>query len=141
VGWEFGGLALVVWSTARLFDLIASDIWVLSGLVGAVWLVGSWRILRMGVYVSGYGVQIRGLVGTRTLRWTEIDQFAIDQGTFRLGSLQVPTGMTVLIRHRSGEFVNTSLWAQGIDFHARPRLFREVYGLLVERHSAALGMA
>lgn len=141
VGWELVGLAFVDWTTIRLFDLMPADAWVVTGLLAIAWLVGSWRILRMGVYVSEIGVSIRGLAGSRTLRWTDIDQFALDQPVFRLGALQVPAGLTVLIRHRNGEFVNTSLWAQGVDFHSRPRLFREVYGLLCERHWAAVNPA
>jgi hypothetical protein len=141
VGWELGGLAFVDWTTIRLFDLGATEAGVITGLLAVAWLVGSWRILRMGVYVSEYGVRIRSLFGSRTLRWTDIDQFAIDQPVYRFGTLEVPAGMTVLIRHRNGQLVNTSLWAQGIDFHSRPRQFREVYGLLCERHSAAVDLA
>jgi hypothetical protein len=143
IGWELGGLAFVHWTTVRLFDLTSSHAWALAGILGALWLLGSFRILRMGVYVSAYGVRIRGLVGTRTLRWTEIAEFALDQPVYRIpfGAVLVPAGLTVLIRRHSGEYVNTSLWAQGIDFHQRPRVFREVYGLLRERHSHALDLA
>lgn len=141
IGWELAGLASVAWTTIRLFDLVGTDAWVVTGALAVAWLVGSWRILRMGVYLSEYGVRIRGLLGSRTLRWTEIDQIAVEAPVYRFGVVRVPAGMTVLIRHRTGEFVNTSLWSQGIDFHSRPRLFREVYGLLCERHTAATGMA
>lgn len=131
LGWELFGLALVDWTTVRLFDLDARTTAVLTAALAVLWAAGAVRILRMGLYVSGSGVRIRGLFASRTLRWTEIDEFVFDEAR-RLG-------LTVLIRHRDGRYVNTSLWAQGIDFHARPRAFREVYGLLRERHSAALG--
>jgi hypothetical protein len=140
IGWELGGLAFVQWTTVRLFALSSAPAWVLTGILAALWLLGSWRILRMGVYVSEYGVRIRGLFDTRTLRWTEIAEFALDQPVYRLGVVRVPAGLTVLIKRHTGGYVNTSLWAQGIDFHQRPRLFREVYGLLRERHSHALGL-
>ena len=138
IGWELGGLALAHWSTVRLFDITGAGVALLGAALGALWLLGSWRIIRMGVYVSEYGVRIYGLAGSRTLRWRDIAEIALDQPVFRLGSWSLPNGTRVLIKHRNGEFVNTSLWAQGIDFHAQPRVFREVYGLLQERHIAAL---
>jgi hypothetical protein len=46
--------------------------------------------------------------------------------------------MTVLIERRDGSTVNTELWAQGVDFHSRPKVFRAVYHELRERHSAAV---
>ena len=45
--------------------------------------------------------------------------------------------MTVLIERRDGSTVNTELWAQGVDFHSRPKVFRAVYHELRDRHLAA----
>jgi hypothetical protein len=137
IAWELGGLGFVGWTTARLFDLGPRPAAVLAGALALVWLVGSWRILRIGVYVSGYGVRIRGLVDSRTLRWTEIESFALDEVINRLGGFELPRETTVRIRCRDGRLVNTPLWAQGIDFHSRPGVFREVYHGLRERHLAA----
>lgn len=138
LAWELAGLAFLGWTSVRLFDL---DPDATRGLVVALaltWVVGAVRVMWMGVYVSEYGVRVRGLLGSRTLRWTEIEEFVFDQPVWRLGGFRIPHGQTVLIKHRDGRYLNTSLWAQGIDFHARPRVFREVYGVLCERHRGQL---
>lgn len=137
IAWELGGLAFAGWTTTRLFDLESGPAWLLAGTLGLMWLVGSWRILRIGVYVSEYGVRIRGLVSSRTLRWTEIDSFTLDQVISRFGGFELPRETTVRIRCRDGRVVSTPLWAQGIDFHSRPHAFREVLQGLRERHVAA----
>lgn len=141
LAWEFAGLAFLGWTSAPLFDLGRGGTWVLAIALALVWVVGAFRIMRMGVYLSEYGVRIRGLLGSRTLRWTEIEEFVFDQPVWRLGGFRIPHGLTVLIKRRDGGLVNTSLWAQGIDFHTRPRVFREVYGVLCERHLAAVNQA
>jgi hypothetical protein len=46
--------------------------------------------------------------------------------------------MTVLIERGDGSMVNTELWAQGVDFHSRPKVFRAVYHELRDRHLAAV---
>lgn len=137
IGWELGGLAFAGWTTVRLFDLGPGPARLLAGALALLWLVGSWRILRIGVYVSGYGVRIRGLARSRTLRWTEIESFALAEVNHRLGGFELPRETTVRVRCRDGRVVNTPLWAQGIDFHYRPGTFREVYHGLRERHLAA----
>lgn len=137
LAWELAGFAFVGWASVRLFDLGGQGARGLAVALALVWIVGAWRIIRMGVYVSEYGVRIRGLLGGRTLRWTDIEEFVFDQPEWRLGRLRVAHGLTVLIKRRDGGYVNTSLWAQGVDFHARPRALREVYGVLRERHLAA----
>jgi hypothetical protein len=81
---------------------------------------------------------VRGLIGSRTLRWTQIQHITLDQAVYRIGRLRVPSGTTVVIKCRNGAWVNTSLWVQGIDFHARPHTFRDVYHGLRERHAAAV---
>jgi len=48
------------------------------------------------------------------------------------------SGMTVLIERRDGTTVNTELWAQGVDFHSRPNVFRAVYHELRNRHLKAV---
>lgn len=141
LAWEFAGLGFLGWTSTRLFDLDGGRAWGLAIALALLWFAGAWQIMWMGVYVSEYGVRIRGLLGSRTLRWTEIEEFVFDQPVWRLGGFRIPHGLTVLIKRRGGGYVNTSLWAQGVDFHARPRVFREVYGVLRERHLAALGRA
>jgi PH (Pleckstrin Homology) domain-containing protein len=141
IAWELGGLAFVGWTTIRLFDLGPRPAALLAGALAVLWLLGSWRIMRIGVYLSEHGVRVRGLVGSRTLRWTQIESFALDQVVHRLGQFELPAGTTVRIRCHDGRLVKTPLWAQGIDFHARPGAFRDVYHALRERHLAALAAA
>jgi hypothetical protein len=141
VGWEFVGLVFLDWTTTRLFDLESRAALLLTAALTLLWLIGSWQIVRMGVYVSEYGVRSRGVIGSRTLRWTEIEHITLDKVVYRLGRLRVPSGMAVVIECRNGTLVNTSLWVQGIDFHSRPAVFRDVYHGLRERHSAALAAA
>ncbi len=138
IGWEVGSLALLHRTTVPLYSLGSGGAKALAVALAVLWLVSSWRIVGMGVYVGQYGVRVRGLLRTRTLRWAEIDEFVLDEPDYRFGKLLVPTGITVLIRHRDGTYVNTPLWAKGIDFHRRPRVFRQVYGVLRERHATAL---
>ena len=51
--------------------------------------------------------------------------------------LDVESGLTVLIERCDGSTVNTELWAQGVDFHSPPKVFRAVYRELRDRHLAA----
>ena len=101
-------------------------------------LVGGWRIVEMGVYVRPDGLQIRGLLWSRRLRWAEIRHVRLHRHTNRIGRWEIEGGMTVLIERRDGSMVNTELWAQGIDFHSRPKVFRAVYHELRNRHLAAV---
>jgi hypothetical protein len=72
------------------------------------------------------------------MRWHDIANVRLHKATHRIGSWQIESGMTVLIERRDGSTVNTELWAQGVDFHSRPKVFRAVYHELRERHSAAV---
>lgn len=138
VAWELAGLAFFGWTTVRLFDLGLRSAAVLTGGLGLLWLLGAWQIMRSGVYVGESGIRVRGLIGSRTLRWHEIEHFVIDRISHRIGGLEIPSGTTVLIKRRNGGLVHTPLWAQGIDFHARPAAFREVYQILRDLHTEAL---
>jgi hypothetical protein len=100
--------------------------------------VGAWRILQMGAYVSLDGLRIRGLLRSRTMQWQEVANVRLHKATHRLGPWEIESGMTVLIERRDGTTVNTELWAQGVDFHSRPTVFRAVYHELRDRHLAAL---
>jgi hypothetical protein len=137
LGWEAMSLAALGWTTARLFDLSGHAVRVMAGVIVVAWLVGAWRIVQMGVYVSSRGVRIRGLFRTRSLRWDDIGNIWLHDHRHRLGPFQIPSGRTVLIERVDGSVVNTELWAKGVDFHARPSLFRAVYHDLRQRHLAA----
>ncbi len=141
IGWEAASFVALGWTTARLFGLAGPAVTLLAGVLAAVWVLGAWRIVEMGVYVSGSGVRIRGLLRTRTLAWHDIGDIWLHRAVHRLGPVEIPSGMTVLIERRDGGTVNTELWAQGVDFHSRPSVFQAVYRDLRERHRAATRLA
>ncbi|MGX6605385.1 PH domain-containing protein [Micromonosporaceae bacterium Da 78-11] len=137
IGWEAVALGLLGWTTIRQFDLTGHGIRVLAGAIAALWVVGAWRILQLGAYVSTEGLRIHGLLRSRTMGWREVAQVRLHKATHRLGPWEIESGLTVLIERRDGSTVNTELWAQGVDFHSRPKLFRAVYHELRDRHLAA----
>jgi hypothetical protein len=137
IGWEAVAFGLLGWASVGQFGLAGHGIRVMACTLAAIWVVGAWRILQMGAYVSRTGLRIRGLLRSRTVRWAEIENVRLHKATHRLGPWEIESGMTVLIERRDGSTVNTELWAQGVDFHSRPKLFRAVYHELRSRHSAA----
>ncbi|AGZ38654.1 PH domain-containing protein [Actinoplanes friuliensis] len=141
IGWEAIALGLLGWSTVEQFGLAGPGIRVLATAIAALWVIGGWRIREMGVYVGPGGVRIRGLLRSRTMRWEDVAHVRLHRHTRKIGGFQLEGGMTVLIERRDGTMVNTELWAQGIDFHSRPHLFREVYHELRNRHLAAVAPA
>jgi hypothetical protein len=141
LGWEAASLAALCWASLRLFDLSGRAALLTMAVLAAVWVLGSWRIVWMGVYLSDHGVRIHGLLRSRTLRWHDIHQIWVHTSSHRLGPWEIPSGLTVLIERRDGSVVNTELWAQGVDFHSRPNLFRAVYHELRKRHLAAIQAA
>jgi Bacterial PH domain len=138
IGWEAAALAFLAWSTIDQFAITGTTRHVVAGLLAAIWVIGTARIIDMGVYIGDKGLQVRGLLRTRRVPWAEIAHVRLHKATHRIGRWQVESGMTVLIERRNGSTVNTELWAQGIDFHARPSLFRAVYRELRDRHLATL---
>ncbi len=138
IAWEAVALGLLGWTSARQFDLTGHGIRVLAGVLAAAWVIGAWRIVRMGAYVSVGGLRIRGLLRSRTLAWQEVRHVRLHKATHSVGRWKIESGMTVLIERRDGGCVNTELWAQGVDFHSRPGVFRAVYHELRDRHLAAV---
>ena len=138
IGWEAVALGLLGWTTVQQFGLTGHGIRVLACVLAAVWVLGGWRILQMGAYVGSEGLHIRGLIRSRTMQWREVAHVRLHKATHRLGPWEIESGMTVLIERRDGTTVNTELWAQGVDFHSRPKVFRAVYHELRDRHLAAL---
>jgi hypothetical protein len=138
IGWEAIALGLLGWTSVDAFDLGWHGIRVMAAILSVAWVVGSWRILQMGAYVGVRGLRIQGLLRSRTLSWQEIAHVRLHKATHRLGPWEIESGMTVLIERRDGTTVNTELWAQGVDFHSRPKVFRAVYHELRNRHLAAI---
>ncbi|GIF05289.1 PH domain-containing protein [Actinoplanes siamensis] len=137
IAWEAFALALLSWATIRQFDLMGHGVRVVACLLAAVWVVGAWRILQLGVYVSAEGVLIRGLLRSRVMPWPEIAGVHLRRATHRLGPWRIESGTTVLLERRNGQTVNTELWEQGVDFHSRPKVFRAVYQEIRARHRTA----
>jgi hypothetical protein len=137
IGWEAVALALLGWTSVQQFDLTAHGVRVLAAALALAWVLGGWRILQMGAYVGEGGLRIRGLLRSRTLRWSDIAHVRLHKATHRVGPWEIESGLTVLIERRDGGVVNTELWAQGVDFHSRPKVFRAVYHELRNRHLAA----
>ncbi|BAL85533.1 hypothetical protein AMIS_3130 [Actinoplanes missouriensis 431] len=137
IAWEAAALGLLTYATIEQFDLIGHGVRLTACVLAAVWVVGAYRILRHGVYVSSQGVRIEGLLRSRTMRWREVAGVRLHHATHRVGPWRIESGMTVLLERHDGATVGTELWAQGVDFHARPRLFRDVYQEIRNRHQAA----
>jgi hypothetical protein len=137
IGWEAIAFALLGWASVGLFRVEGNGVTYLAMTLAALWVVGGWRILEMGVYVRPDGLQIRGLLRSRRLGWDEIAHVRLHRHTNKIGRWEIEGGMTVLIERRDGSMVNTELWAQGVDFHNRPHLFRAVYQDLRTRHLEA----
>ena len=137
IAWEAAALGLLAWATVRQFELTGHGVKLVACVLAAVWVIGAHRILQMGAYVGATGLRIHGLVRSRTMRWRDIAHVRLHKATHRLGPWQIESGVTVLIERRDGSMVNTELWAQGIDFHSRPSVFRAVYHELRSRHLAS----
>jgi len=138
IGWEAFALGLLAWSTIEQFGLTGHGVRAVTGVIAALWVVGTWRIMEMGAYVGADGLLIRGLMRSRAMRWQDVAQVRLHRAKHRLGRWEIEGGMTVLIERRDGSTVNTELWAKGVDFHSRPKVFRAVYQELRDRHRAAL---
>jgi hypothetical protein len=135
IAWEFGSLALLGWAAVRAFGLTPPGAALLTVALTALWLVGSWQILRMGVYVGPAGIRIRGLVGLRTLPWSAVAGIVVQRRSSRL--LGIELGLNVVVEYRDGGRLGTPLWAEGIDFHKRRPAFHALCRELRERHAAA----
>jgi hypothetical protein len=106
-------------------------------LLAVVWAAGAWRVHRIGLYTSDDGVMVRNLLTTRKLAWHQVGQITVEPVVHRLGGFTVPSGRCIMLRRTNGVRVNTSLWEKGVDFHARPEVFRALYQDLRDRHADA----
>ncbi|MDR7323112.1 MULTISPECIES: PH domain-containing protein [Catenuloplanes] len=134
IAWEAASITALGWTSDRLFGFDTTATVIFSLILAAAWAVGAVRIARMGVYVGDPGVRVRGLFWTRTVPWSDIHRFRMQDVTYRIGTFRIPSGLTVVIDRHDGTEIKTELWAQGVDFHSRPGLFRQVFHELRERH-------
>ena len=135
--WEAGGLGYLQWTSVQLFDLSMGASWLLASTFTVLWIVGSWRIINMGLYLSNCGLLISGIVRNRTIAWESIERMSVEDVTYRLGPLHIPAGKSVIFTLRNGDRVNASMWEKGMDFHSRPQVFRMVCHDLRSRISSA----
>jgi hypothetical protein len=131
VAWELFGLGFFGWTTLQMLQ--PSMAWTPPGIVllvlalFALWVVASYRILRMGVYVSDQGVRVLGLLGRRTVGWSEVERITVRETRHSIGRLRIAGGMSVQLEPRDGAPIETTLWAQGIDFAFRRHAFHAAY--------------
>jgi Bacterial PH domain len=131
VAWELFGLAFFGWTTERVLRpsmaLPPAGIAVLVLALFVTWVLFARRILRMGVYVSDHGIRVVRLVGSHTVRWSEVERIIVRDTRHTIGRLKVAGGMSVQIDPREGDPVETTLWAEGIDFAFRRHAFHAAY--------------
>ena len=140
VAWELFGLGLFGWSTEQLLRpslaLSPLSIALLVAALFTVWVGASYRILRMGVYVSDQGVRVYRLIGSRTVRWSEVERITVRDTRHTIGRLQIAGGLSVQVEPHTGAPIETTLWAEGIDFAFRRHAFHAAYREL-RQHLAA----
>ena len=139
--WEALALALFYWTTVRLFSLGSPARAGLAGLVVLAWLAAAWRIRVIGVYVGPQAVRIRGMFSTRTLTWPQIDQVVVEPAGGTVPWLRKPADRMVTLHLADARRVGTTLFANGIDFHARPGEFQRVAAHLRHCHAATRARA
>jgi hypothetical protein len=130
--WRVGGAAVLLLLASYL--LFSALIIALAGAVpGALVCVGAGlvvialalRLLRVGVWVSAYGLRRVGLLNTVTLRWSEVAAVRTVQQPVRwLGLPRTVQGQALdVVRAGSGEPLRTLLTDHNADFLARPEAF------------------
>jgi hypothetical protein len=131
VAWELFGLGFFGWTTERVLRpsmaLPPAGIAILVLALFVTWVLIAHRILRMGVYVSDQGIRVVRLIGSRTVRWSDVDRIIVRDTQHTIGRLKIPGGMSVQIDPREGAPVETTLWAEGIDFAFRRHAFHAAY--------------
>jgi hypothetical protein len=132
--WEVGALAFLHQTTVDLFNLDPHADMLLVAVLAAIWACGCWRLVQMGLYTGEAGLQVRGLLTRRTIPWANVARIFIEHVDYEMGRLRIPAGKAVSIELCDGVRVNSTLWAEGVDFKFRPALFQETYNVLRRRH-------
>ena len=122
--WELGALAFLHRTTVDLFHLPGTPLLLV---IGVAWVALCWRLAVMGVYTGPHGVLVRGLVTRRVVAWRDLDRITVGDATFRLGRVRVPLGRTIWFETRDGARVDSTLYADGIDFRFRRPLFARLH--------------
>jgi hypothetical protein len=137
--WELIALMLFHRTTVDLFSLGPHTRTHFAAILAAIWACGCWRLAQMGLYTSEVGVQVRGLLTCRTIPWADISRIVLDHVDYDVGKLRIPAGRVVAIELMAGGRVNSTLWADGVDFKFRPALFQKTYDSLRRTHLSKIG--
>lgn len=130
--WRVGGAAVLLLLASYM--LFSALIIALAGAIpGALACLGAAlavigfavRLLRVGVWVSAYGLRRVGLLNTVTLRWTDVAAVRTAQQPVRwLGFPRTVQGQALhVVRAGDGEPLRTLLTDHNADFLARPEAF------------------
>ena len=133
-GWEAAALVFLHRATVDLYHLPPE--W-LAAALAALWVAVCVRLVVMGVFVGPSGFRIRGLFATRTIAWSSVERIVVQHASHRLFGFDVPAGRTAIIELPDGTRVNSSLWADGVDFKFNPAGFRQAYEELRRAHAQA----
>jgi hypothetical protein len=132
--WEAGALLFLYRTTVDLYHLPPRAATALALALVLCWGALCVRLTLMGLYLGGGGILIRGLLTRRTIAWQAIDGIIVERVSHRLLRVDVPAGRTVVIVLHDGTRVNSSLWANGVDFKFHPGRFREACAAIRREH-------
>nr|WP_240979779.1 PH domain-containing protein [Streptomyces sp. HNM0574] len=129
--WRVGGSALLLLLSSyvlmsALVIALTGSVWgALGALVPAVVLIAlALRLLRVGVWVSAYGLRLIGLFSTVTLRWSEVAAVRTVQQPVRwLGLPRTVQGQALSVGRAQGEPLRTVLTDHNADFLNRRDAF------------------
>jgi len=72
------GAVAVAWAVAALVPAFASHKLQVAGYVWApLFVLGTWRTLKVGVHVSNDGVKVTGFLASKRVAWPEIARFEV----------------------------------------------------------------
>ncbi|OEU85960.1 hypothetical protein DB35_11160 [Streptomyces abyssalis] len=152
--WRVGGAAVLLLLASYM--LFSALIIAMSGAIpGALVCLGAaaaviglaLRLLRVGVWVSAYGLRRVGLLNTVTLGWADVAAVRTVQQPVRwLGLPRTVQGQALdVVRAGDGERLRTLLTDHNADFLARPEAFDRaadvIEGWAAESRSVAEGTA
>jgi hypothetical protein len=133
--WEAAALVFLHRTSVEVYHLTGWLEDALSVVLAVAWLALCVRLVRMGLFLGAGGVQIRGLVTRRTIPWRQIERITVQHVSQKRFGLRVPAGRTAVIELSDGSRVNSSLWADGVDFKFSPARFRQACDALRAEHA------
>ncbi|GAA0941097.1 PH domain-containing protein [Virgisporangium aurantiacum] len=135
--WEGAAMVFLHRTSAELFHLDGRPADILAVVLGAFWVALCVRLARMGVFVGGGGIQIRGLVTRRTIPWRAIERITVQHVSQRVLGLTIPAGRAAVIELRDGGHIDSTLSTEGVDFKFSPKRFVQACTQLRAEHASA----